>query len=699
MRGENQVAERLQNILHLLIKNTDIVVAFGVIGIILMIILPMPTALLDIFLTLNISASLIILLLTLFATDALQFAVFPSLLLITTLFRLGLNISSTRLILSDGYAGNVISAFGSFVVRDNYVVGAIIFVIIVVIQFVVITNGAGRVAEVAARFTLDAMPGKQMSIDADLNTGAISEQEAKLRRKKLQQEADFYGAMDGASKFVKGDAIAGIVIVLINIIGGIIIGYAGMKMSITEAFSTFAKLTIGDGLVSQIPALLISTASGILITRSASENSFGKELTSQVKAFPKVIAITSVILLLLGLIPQLPNIPFLLLSLATGASAYLLYDEQRKERMKAVARQGAAEAAAAKSEGPEDVTRLIQVEPIEIEIGYGLISLADGKGEKDLLSRVTAIRRQCALDMGIIIQPIRIRDNLQLSTNEYRIKIKGMEVARGEIIPNHLLAMNPEGGEIRIEGIKTTEPTFGLQAVWITPDKKDQAELEGYTVVDPSTVMITHLSEIFKKHGHELLGRQEVKNLLDSVKENYSAVVEELVPDLLTVGEVQKVLQNLLREGVPIRDMVTILESLADHAPKTKDIETLTEYVRYSLSRYIYKPYVINGVISVIMLEPQLEQIIHENLQTSIQGTMPVLSPQITQRVFDQIKRFSEEMAYKGLPPVALCSPTIRQPFKRLVEIAFPGLAVLSINEIPPHIEIQSVGMVKLSDS
>jgi flagellar biosynthesis protein FlhA len=616
-----------------------------------------------------------------------------------SLFRLGLNVSSTKLILTEGYAGDVIAAFGSFVVRGDYIVGAIIFIIIFIIQFVVITNGSGRVAEVAARFTLDAMPGKQMSIDADLNAGIINEREAMEKRKNLQQEADFYGAMDGASKFVKGDSIAGIIIVIINIIGGVIVGSLNMGLSAGDALKQFSLLTIGDGLVSQIPALLISTSAGILVTRSASDNNFGKELSSQLTAFPRVIGIASIILLMLGLVPALPNIPFLILSASTGFFAYTLNKEAKKEKTLKVQEAQRAEEKIAKKE-PENIMGLFQVDMLEIEIGYGLIPLTDPGSGGDLLDRIGAVRRQCATDMGAVVQPIRIRDNLQLSTNEYIIKIKGVEAAKGEVLSSHYLVMDPGGSSLDIEGIKTVEPTFGLPAVWITEDKKDKAEMMGLTVVDPVTVLITHLTEVIKEHSHELLGRQEVKMLLDTVKENYSAVVEELIPDLLSIGEVQKVLQNLLRERVPIRDLVTILESLADNARSTREIELLTEYVRFSLGRVICKPFVDgNNTINVITLHPSLEQLINDNIHKSFQGSFPSLSPEDTEKILSRVKDIIDSNVFFSNMPVILCSPRIRPALKRMLEMVFPGISVLSMNEVPGNVVINSMGVVSLYDN
>lgn len=678
-------------------NNMDIIAAVGVVAIVAMIILPMSTGLLDIFLTFNITLAIIIILLTMFTRDILEFSVFPTLLLITTLFRLALNISSTRLILSQGDAGEVISAFGSFVAADNYVVGAVIFIIIVVIQFIVITNGASRVAEVAARFTLDAMPGKQMSIDADLNAGVIDDNQARIRRQKLQQEADFYGAMDGASKFVKGDAIAGIIIVFINFIGGIIIFAWQKGVPVLEAVETFGILTIGDGLVSQVPALLISTASGILVTRSASIDNFGTELTQQLFSIPKVIGIAAVLLFVFGLVPGLPAIPFFILAAVCGVIAYLL-SEESKQKAAAEAKKEAVKAEKNIGKEPEDMSRYIHMEAIEIEIGYGLIPLAESGEGGGLLERITAVRKQNAAEMGILIPPIRIRDNLQLKADEYIIKIRGNEVGRGEVLYNHYLVMNPGHDTIELEGKKTIEPAFQLPAVWIDKKLKEKAEMLGYTIVDPGTVMVTHLSEIIKANSYELLGRQEVKKLMDTMKENYSAVVEELIPDKLSLGDVQKVLQNLLRERVPIKDLLTILEALADYAGNIKDTEVLTEYVRNRIGRTIVSSYLTpQNKLDIITINPDLEQYIHENIQKSIQGSFPAIDPAVTTKILEKIDAILEKS--QAPKPIILTSPRIRVAFKRLIEMAFPQLAVLSLNEIPNSVEFEGVGTVTVDDN
>ncbi|MDW8799648.1 flagellar biosynthesis protein FlhA [Clostridium sp. A1-XYC3] len=677
-------------------NNVDIIMAFVVIAIVLMIIIPLPSQLLDVLLAFNITISVVIILLTLFTTEVLQFSVFPTLLLITTLFRLALNISSSRLILKDGFAGEVIEAFGSFVVGGNYIVGIIIFLIIVIIQFIVITNGAGRVSEVSARFTLDAMPGKQMSIDADLNAGMIDEAGARERRKKLQQEADFYGAMDGASKFIKGDAIAGLIITAINILAGIVLGVVMLKMDAATAAQTYTRLTIGDGLVTQVPALLISTASGILVTRSGNDESFGSLTIRQLTGFPKVIAMASVVLLFMAMIPGLPHLAFFILSLACGIAAYLLYKEEKEKIIEQIEIEQ-QEITEIESKEPENVMSLISVEPMEVEIGYGLIPLADESSGGDLLQRITSVRRQCAIEMGIVVQPIRIRDNLQLKTNEYVLKIRGTVMARSELMPNMLLCMDPTNSEAEIQGIRTVEPSFNLPALWINKDQREEAEIKGLTVVDPTTVMVTHLTETIKNHSYELLGRQEVKLIVDSAKEKYSAVVEELIPDLLTIGELQKVLQNLLKERVPVKDMVTIMESLADNSRTTKDIEVLTEYVRFALGRSICNPLVDeNRSITVVTLDPQIEDLIANNIQKSMQGSFPAIDPDTTGRILNSIKNTLDSVYFYENQPVVLVSPKVRPAFRKLIEMVFPAINVLSLNEIPNDIEIRTEGVISI---
>lgn len=677
-------------------KNMDAVVALAVIGIILLIIIPLPATLVDLLIAINISVGVIIILLTMFTTDVDQISSFPTILLVSTLFRVGLNVSTTRLILRDAYAGKMIEAFGSFVVGGSYIIGIIIYFIIIIIQFKVINEGSGRVAEVAARFTLDAMPGKQMAIDADLNTGLIDETTARTRRKKLQKEADFYGSMDGATKFVKGDAIAGLIITFVNIIGGIIIGVLIKKYDIATAATKYTSLTIGDGIASQLPALMVSTASGILVTRSGSEENFGNLLTKQLTGYPKIFALAGAILLLLGFIPGLPTGAFLTLAAVCGIGSLSLFRQQKKNNIKKKEDEQ-KEITEIERKEPENVMSLIAVEPMEIEMGYGLIPLADETSGGDLLERISSVRRQCAIEMGIVVQPIRIRDNLQLKTNEYVIKIRGTAVAKWELMPNMLLCMDSSDEDSDIQGIKTTEPTFGLPAKWINKDQREDAEIKGLTVVDPITVMITHLTESIKAHSYELLGRQEVKMIIDSLKDRYSAVIEELIPDLMTIGEVQKVLQNLLKEKVSIKDMVTILESLADNSRATKDIELLTEYVRFTLARTICNPLTDeNGAITVATLSPEVESLISGNIQKSMQGSFPAIDPDSTSKILSSIKNILDTVYFYENQPVILVSPKIRPAFRRLIEMVFPNIYVLSLNEIPNDIEIKTEGVVTL---
>lgn len=678
-------------------KRFDILVGFGVIGIVLMIIIPLPPFLLDVMLSINIGFSVLILLLTLFSTNILELSIFPTILLVTTLFRLALNISSTRLILGQGYAGNVIESFGEFVVGGNYVVGIIIFLIIVIIQFVVITNGSSRVSEVSARFTLDAMPGKQMSIDADLNAGMLDDKTARKRRRELQQEADFYGAMDGASKFVKGDAIAGIIVTTINVLGGIIIGIVMLKMSFQESVQTYIRLTIGDGLVSQIPALLISTSAGILVTRADSDENFGNLLGKQLISIPKAIAMTGSVLIVLGFMPGLPKLSFFSLGLGAIFIAYLLNKDEKSIEEEYEQINSSEQTTEGTIEMAEDVSTLINVEPVEIEIGYGLIPLADESSGGDLLQRIVSVRRQCAIDMGIVVQPIRIRDNLQLNPNQYSVKIKGNIVVTYDLMPNMLLCMNPMGMNIDIDGIKTKEPTFGLDALWINKDKAEEAELYGLTVVDPTTILVTHLLEIIKEKSHELIGRQEVKTIIDATRERYSAVVDELIPDLMTLGEVQKVFQNLLREKIAIKDRVTILETLADHSRNTKDIELLTEYVRIAMSRSICADLVDeNNAITVATLSMEVENLISNNLQRSVNGTYPAVDPESTNKIFTSIQNLTDSINFYNNRPILVVSPKIRAPFRKLVEMIFPNITILSLNEIPNDIQIKAQGVVNI---
>ncbi|NMB11093.1 MAG: flagellar biosynthesis protein FlhA [Firmicutes bacterium] len=688
---------RRQNILERLVSGNDLIVVLGVVLIVVMMILPLPPLMLDLLLAVNISLALLVLLLTMSITEPLQLSVFPSLLLIATLFRLALNVSSTRLILLHGFAGRIIEAFGNFVVGGNYVVGFVIFLILVVIQFVVITKGAERVAEVAARFTLDAMPGKQMSIDADLNAGLITDREARQRRREIEREADFYGSMDGASKFVKGDAIAGIIITVINILGGFAIGVGQQGMSLAEALQRYTLLTVGDGLVSQIPALLISTATGIIITRAASDKSMGVELTEQLFAEPKVLRVAAGVVFFFAFIPGLPVFPFCLLGGTIGGLAYVLQKWQVSQaQAKALE---AEERELEETKRPENVLSYLQLDRIELEIGYGLIPLVDAEQGGDLLERVTMIRRQIALEMGLVIPPVRIRDNLQLAPGAYSIKIKGVEVGQGELMLNHYLCMDSGGVLEPVPGIETREPAFGLPALWVPASRRQEAEVAGYTVVDPPSVLATHLTEIIRRYSHELVGRQEVKLLLDGLKEEYGAVVDELVPNLLTLGEIQKVLQNLLQEGISIRNLVTVLESLADCAPLTKDTDILTEYVREALARQISQAHTGDqGFIPAITLDPALEDLVSQAIQHTERGTFVNLDPKDAGRLLDGIAKSWEKASAVGHQAVILCSPPIRLALRRLTERALPSLPILSYNEIAADSSVQAVGMVTWND-
>lgn len=671
---------------------SDILVAVLVVGIVMMMIIPMPTWLLDILLTFNISFALIVLMVSIFNIEPLEFSVFPSLLLIMTMFRLALNVSSTRLILLNAQAGEVIATFGSFVIGGNTVVGFVIFMILVVIQFIVITRGAERVSEVAARFTLDAMPGKQMAIDADLNAGLINEDEARERRKNIQREADFYGAMDGASKFVKGDAIAGIIIVIINIIGGLLIGMLQRGMAAGEAVQVYTILTVGDGLVTQIPALLISTATGIIVTRSASQLSLGKELSLQVLSYPKALGLAAIILFAMGTI-GLPRVPMYALG-TFFAVLFLLSRSAAQPQDKVEIAEDAVEAEHIKR--PENVMELLQVEKMEMELGYGLIPLVDADQGGDLLERIVMIRRQCAVDLGFIVPPIRIRDNMQLKPNSYLIKIKGAEIAGGELLLDNYLAIGPNiENDLDLLGVDTVEPAFNLPARWINTSQKDQAEMNGYTVVDPPSVLATHLTSVIKSHAFELLGRQEVQNMVDYIKEQNPAVVTDLIPDLISLSELQKVLSNLLREQVSIRDFTTILETLADYGRLTKDADVLTEYVRQALRRQITRQYAGEDKrLQVLTLDPAIEDILRGSIQQSEFGSYLAVDPEVAQSVIDRVSRYHEDLIRRGTTPIILCAPILRIYFKRLLDRFMSDLVVLSYNEIDSNVQVEVVGMV-----
>ncbi|MCJ7507517.1 MAG: flagellar biosynthesis protein FlhA [candidate division Zixibacteria bacterium] len=678
------------------LKHSDILLAAAVIGILAVLIIPVPTQLMDILLAFNITLSIVILLVTMYITAPLEISVFPGLLLIVTLFRLSLNVATTRLILGDAYAGEVVNAFGNFVVKGNYVVGFVIFLILVVIQFVVITKGATRIAEVAARFTLDAMPGKQMAIDADLNAGLIDDNEARRRRLQISREADFYGAMDGASKFVRGDAIAGILIALINIIGGLLIGVVQKGMPISQALQTYTVLTVGDGLVTQIPALVVSTGAGIIVTRAAAESNLGHDLVRQLTLHPRAIMVACAMLFLFAIVPGLPTIPFLVLGCLAGVLAYTVNRARKSEKEMSKPKEEVKQQA----KPPEKPEEYLKIDTLEVEIGYGLIPLVDASQGGDLLDRVSIIRRQCAMDMGIIVPPIRIRDNIQLKPNQYNFKIKGVTVAGGTLLMDHLLAISPGYVQEEIEGISTTEPAFGLPAKWITRTVKELAESRGYTVVEPAAVLATQLTEVIKGHSHEILSRQDVQNILDNLKKDYPAVVGDVVPQILPLGTVQKVLQNLLKERVPIRDMVTILETLADYGNMTKEAEVLAEYVRFALARSISQAYVNSeNNIAVFTLDPQVEQLLAESAQTTKLGINVVMQPEMAQKIIKKVSAQVDSMITKGHQPIALVSPNVRLVFRRFIESSLPNLAVLSYNEIAPNLEVYSLGVVSLEDA
>jgi flagellar biosynthesis protein FlhA len=677
-----------------ILRHSDIAMALALVVIIVVMIIPVPTFVIDIFLALSITVALTMLLTALYVEEPLQFSVFPGLLLVTTLFRLSLNVATTRLILGQGYAGQIIQAFGGFVIKGNYVVGLIIFLVLVIINLVVITKGSGRIAEVAARFTLDAMPGKQMAIDADLNQGLIDEREARRRRDKIHHEADFYGAMDGASKFVRGDAVAGLIITAVNIIGGFAVGVAQMKMSFSQALTTFTVLTVGDGLVAQIPALVVSVSAGIIVTRAASENNLGRDVAAQLLAHPRALYIASGVLAFFALTPGMPTLPFLILSGSIFALARVSAHAHRTGEI------GPAqtEAPSAEKAKPERVEDFVLVDPLEIEIGYGLIPLVEGGPGGDLLDRITSLRRQFALQTGQVIPPVRIRDNTQLSPNTYVMKIRGTESARSEIRPNMLLALSPGENAPRIEGVPTREPSFDLPAIWIPRGDKERAQSAGYTVIEPAAVVVTHLSEILKKEGHRLMSRDAVQELLDAVKRTHKTVMEELIPGQLGVGQVQKVLQSLLREGLPIRDMVTILETLADFAPATKDPEFLTEAVRVALSNAIAHRYEDEpGRLSALTMDPRLEQMIADGLRTSAkEGGEFALPSSVVRKIVERLRDLSKNMLGRGFQPILVTAPGVRSFLRRLIEPELSNVIVLSVGELPPTTRVVPMGMLNL---
>jgi len=679
-------------------QKSDILLGIGVIAVVTMLVIPLPTFLLDLLLAISLMLGILILLVVMYVPRSFDFSVFPALLLITTVYRLALNVSSTRLILLQGAAfdGKIIRTFGDFVVGGNYVIGFIVFIILMAVQFIVITKGATRTAEVAARFTLDAMPAKLMSIDSDLSNGIINEEEALRRRREVRKEADFYGAMDGASKFVQGDVKVGILITIINIIGGFIIGMVMRGESFDVAIHTYTLLSIGDGLVAQIPSLMITTATGIIVTRAVSEESLGKDLSTQLGSQPRALMITAAALGLSAIIPGFPKITLILLAAGLGALGYLMKQTEEEEMQKTKIEQ---KEAALKTHKPESVIPLIQVDALEVEIGYSLIPLADPDQGGTLLDRITNIRRRSALEMGLIVPPIRIRDNMELPPQDYSILIKGVEVGHGSLQVGKLMAMDPGTVEEKIEGVEFTEPVFNLRAIWIDPDNRDVAERRGYTVVDCPTIIATHLTEIIRRHADEILGRQEVQQLIDTIKNDYPAVVNELIGEKkLSIGEIQKVLQNLLRERVSIRNMVTILETLASYSDYTKDIGLLTEYVRVALARQLCREYADkNNTLSVITVDPEIETIIRSSIhEDPVEGRIISLDPDTHREVLDSLFDSYSRARSAGYAPVFLVSPHIRSVLFTLLEREVPDPVVLSYNEIVPEIRINVIGTALL---
>jgi flagellar biosynthesis protein FlhA len=697
-------AKAKKNNLVSLFRHGDVILVIGLFATVLLMILPIHPLLLDGFLAISIALSLLILLSILYVKEPAEFTGFPTLLLFITLFRLSLNIASTRLILLDGYAGHIIEAFGNFVVRGNYVVGLVIFLILVLINFIVITKGAGRIAEVAARFTLDAMPGKQMAIDAELNAGMINETEARNRRRKVEQEADFYGAMDGASKFVRGDAIAAILITLINVLGGFAIGIMQKGMSVSEALQRFTLLSIGDGLVSQIPALITSTAAGILVTRAAAKEELGKELTKQLLAYPRVLAILTIMLVVFGLVPGLPMLPFFFLAGITGFLAYNLKGNDVTKLALATEASGetaaagngaAAGAKPAAAAGADKLETLLSVDALQIELGYGLVSLADARKGGDMLERVTGVRKTFATDMGVIVPPIRLRDNMQLDANQYRFLLKGNPIAQGELMPGHWLAMNAANSKTVLKGVPTVEPVFKLPATWITDIERKNAEVSGYTVVDAASVLVTHLSETVKRNCHEILSRQDVQNLLDNLKQTNPTVISELIPAQLNVGQVQRILQNLLAEGISIRNLAGILEKVSDYANVTKNPDELSEHARRALGSQIVKPYQAdNGSLQAITLDPRLEQQIAQGVRQTPTEISLMMEPKLARHVVDTLSQKVQQLLSAGHPPIIMCAPQIRLAFRRFFETTFADLTVLSYAEVPSRVQIQNAGII-----
>ncbi len=674
-------------------KKADIAIGTYILTAFIMMIVSIPSQLLDVLLACNIAVAFTVMFTTMFSKEVLDLSFFPTILLFTTIFRIGLNISSTRLILTKGNPGKVVATFGSYVGGDDLIVGAIVFIILLLVQFMVINKGSERVAEVTARFTLDAMPGKQMAIDADLNTGAITDAEAKARRDKIQEEANFFGSMDGAVKYVKGDAIAGLIITFVNIVGGIAMGVLRQNMEFSAALNKYVILTIGDGLVSQIPSLLISLSTGILVTKGSKDADFGSVLIRQLFGIPKVLYIVGTVIAGLGIITPLPTVVFLALGIVFIVTGRLIAGTIETAQIESEV--GAEEAAAEEIRQPENVNSLLQVDPIELEFGYGIIPLADVNQGGDLLDRVVMIRRQIALELGTVVPIIRLRDNIQLNPNQYIIKIKGIQVSEGEILFDHYMAMNPGYVEEEITGIPTFEPSFHLPAIWITEGQRERAESMGYTVVDPPSIIATHLTEIIRQYISELLTRQDVQNLINNIKETNPTLVDELYPKLLGIGEIQKVLQNLLREGISIRDLLTIFETLADYAATTRDSDILTEYVRQSLKRAISsKFFPPNETTSVVTLDPKLEQEIMGSVKQTETGAYLTLDPEKTKAIIKSVGNETDKLESLGKNPIVITSPIVRMYFKRLTEDYYKDLVVVSYNEIDSNIELQSVGMV-----
>ncbi len=692
-----------------LLRHGDLWLVVALFGTILLLILPVAPFLLDLLLTMSVALSLLILLVILYLRTPADFTGFPTLLLFITLYRLALNVASTRLILLDGYAGHIIEAFGNFVVRGNYVVGLVVFLILVLINFIVITKGAGRIAEVAARFTLDAMPGKQMAIDAELNAGLINEEQARDRRKAVEEEADFYGAMDGASKFVRGDAIAAILITVINIVGGFAVGVFQKNMTMAESLERFTLLSIGDGLVSQIPALITSTAAGVLITRATSRNDLGEELGRQLLFYPRALTLLSGMLGVMALVPGLPTLPFLTLAAITGLLSYTLHKHGGMPDF-TPAKVGAAAGTAAKpteakgaagattpaeAKAGDQIENLLTLDTLQIELGYGLVCLADTRKGGDLLERVTGVRRNFAQDMGMLIPPIRLRDNLQLSTNEYRFLLKGNPIAMGQLMPGYWLAMNATNSKTTLKGVPTVEPVFQLPATWVTDVERKAAEASGHTVVDAASVLVTHLAETIRRHAHEILTRQDVQALLDHLKQTHPAVVNELIPAQLSVGQVQRVLQNLLAEGISIRNLAGILEKVSDCAPLTKNPDELSEYARRALGSQLAKPFQTDaGHLRAITMDPRLEQQLAQGVRQSATEVALVIEPRLARHVMETLSKFAQQMLAMGQQPVVLCAPQLRLAFRRFFENTFADLAVLSYAEVPARVQVQNAAVI-----